>query len=146
MNIINCEACLKRKATNFSDITIFLHRISIFFSMVLFTEMLPFRFAELTPEQQKILIDIRRKKTELLLEIQVSQLSYFLASRFARDPVPREIANRESRRKQFHVVLSMLPRHIRMHCGTNFIIDLAYIRLGTLKPRDGSLGSIRFSI
>ncbi|EZA56500.1 hypothetical protein X777_03121 [Ooceraea biroi] len=28
--------------------------------------------AELTPEQQKILIDIRRKKTELLLEIQVS--------------------------------------------------------------------------
>jgi len=27
---------------------------------------------ELTPEQQKILIDIKRKKTELLLEIQVS--------------------------------------------------------------------------
>lgn len=28
---------------------------------------------ELTPEQQKILIDIRRRKTELLLEIQVSK-------------------------------------------------------------------------
>ena len=33
--------------------------------------------AELTPEHQKILIDIRRKKTELLLEIQVSQLFSF---------------------------------------------------------------------
>lgn len=29
-------------------------------------------FSELTPEQQKTLIDIRRRKTELLLEIQVS--------------------------------------------------------------------------
>lgn len=29
-------------------------------------------FTELTPEQQKTLIDIRRRKTELLLEIQVS--------------------------------------------------------------------------
>ncbi|KAG7189716.1 hypothetical protein KM043_017384 [Ampulex compressa] len=29
-----------------------------------------FGTTELTPEQQKILIDIRRKKTELLLEIQ----------------------------------------------------------------------------
>lgn len=28
---------------------------------------------DLTPEQQKILIDIRRRKTELLLEIQVSK-------------------------------------------------------------------------
>jgi hypothetical protein len=28
-------------------------------------------FTELTPEQQKMLIDIRRRKTELLLEIQV---------------------------------------------------------------------------
>lgn len=28
--------------------------------------------SELTPEQQKTLIDIRRRKTELLLEIQVS--------------------------------------------------------------------------
>ncbi|PBC25335.1 cytohesin-1 protein [Apis cerana cerana] len=33
-----------------------------------------FGTTELTPEHQKILIDIRRKKTELLLEIQVSQL------------------------------------------------------------------------
>ncbi|KAF9815370.1 hypothetical protein SFRURICE_011522 [Spodoptera frugiperda] len=31
----------------------------------------PFTHAELTPEQQKTLIDIRRRKTELLLEIQV---------------------------------------------------------------------------
>ncbi|XP_032677480.1 uncharacterized protein LOC116847028 isoform X2 [Odontomachus brunneus] len=31
-----------------------------------------FGTAELTPEQQKILIDIRRKKTELLLEIQIA--------------------------------------------------------------------------
>ncbi|CAG5050210.1 unnamed protein product [Parnassius apollo] len=30
----------------------------------------PFTHAELTPEQQKTLIDIRRRKTELLLEIQ----------------------------------------------------------------------------
>lgn len=30
-------------------------------------------FSELTPEQQKTLIDIRRRKTELLLEIQVSE-------------------------------------------------------------------------
>ncbi|XP_032677479.1 uncharacterized protein LOC116847028 isoform X1 [Odontomachus brunneus] len=33
-----------------------------------------FGTAELTPEQQKILIDIRRKKTELLLEIQENRL------------------------------------------------------------------------
>lgn len=32
----------------------------------------PSFFTELTPEQQKILIEIRRRKTELLLEIQVS--------------------------------------------------------------------------
>ncbi|CAH3910411.1 unnamed protein product [Pieris brassicae] len=32
----------------------------------------PFTHTELTPEQQKTLIDIRRRKTELLLEIQVS--------------------------------------------------------------------------
>lgn len=31
-----------------------------------------FIFPELTPEQQKILIEIRKRKTELLLEIQVS--------------------------------------------------------------------------
>lgn len=31
-------------------------------------------FAELSAEQQKILIEIRRRKTELLLEIQVSVL------------------------------------------------------------------------
>jgi hypothetical protein len=37
-------------------------------------------FTELTPEQQKMLIDIRRRKTELLLEIQVGQLlwTYFV--------------------------------------------------------------------
>ncbi|EFN60958.1 hypothetical protein EAG_06411 [Camponotus floridanus] len=33
-----------------------------------------FGTTELTPEQQKILIDIRRKKTELLLEIQLEQI------------------------------------------------------------------------
>ncbi|KPJ12791.1 hypothetical protein RR48_10421 [Papilio machaon] len=32
----------------------------------------PFTHTELTPEQQKTLIEIRRRKTELLLEIQVS--------------------------------------------------------------------------
>ncbi|CAG9786092.1 unnamed protein product [Diatraea saccharalis] len=31
----------------------------------------PFSHTELTPEQQKTLIDIRRRKTELLLEIQI---------------------------------------------------------------------------
>lgn len=31
-------------------------------------------FADLTPEQQKLLIEIRKKKQELLLEIQVSVL------------------------------------------------------------------------
>jgi len=31
--------------------------------------------SELTPEQQKMLIEIRRRKTELLLEIQVRELS-----------------------------------------------------------------------
>nr|CAH7715627.1 unnamed protein product [Callosobruchus chinensis] len=30
-----------------------------------------FNIADLTPEQQRILIEIRRRKTELLLEIQV---------------------------------------------------------------------------
>lgn len=35
-------------------------------------------FAELTPDQQKILIDIRRRKTELLLEIQVSVFLLFV--------------------------------------------------------------------
>ncbi|RLU17784.1 hypothetical protein DMN91_010021 [Ooceraea biroi] len=35
-----------------------------------------FGTTELTPEQQKILIDIRRKKTELLLEIQISDEAY----------------------------------------------------------------------
>lgn len=34
--------------------------------------MLCFVLAELTPEQQKLLIELRRKKQELLLEIQVS--------------------------------------------------------------------------
>ena len=53
--------------------------------------------AELTPEHQKILIDIRRKKTELLLEIQVSQLSYFSCSLFPRYIVP----NMMSREKEF---------------------------------------------
>ncbi|PSN35226.1 hypothetical protein C0J52_25123 [Blattella germanica] len=32
-----------------------------------------FNLTELTPEQQKMLIDIRRRKTELLLEIQVGK-------------------------------------------------------------------------
>nr|CAI5833761.1 unnamed protein product [Callosobruchus analis] len=34
-----------------------------------------FNIADLTPEQQRILIEIRRRKTELLLEIQVGILS-----------------------------------------------------------------------
>jgi len=34
-----------------------------------------FYLSELTPEQQKMLIEIRRRKTELLLEIQVRELS-----------------------------------------------------------------------
>jgi hypothetical protein len=34
-----------------------------------------FYLPELTPEQQKMLIEIRRRKTELLLEIQVRELS-----------------------------------------------------------------------
>lgn len=38
------------------------------------TRLMYASFAELTPEQQKILIDIRRRKTELLLEIQVSSV------------------------------------------------------------------------
>lgn len=36
--------------------------------------MLNVMFSELTAEQQKTLIDIRRRKTELLLEIQVGAL------------------------------------------------------------------------
>ena len=34
-----------------------------------------FYLSELTPEQQKMLIEIRRRKTELLLEIQVRERS-----------------------------------------------------------------------
>ncbi|CAH2106281.1 unnamed protein product [Euphydryas editha] len=34
----------------------------------------PFTHTELTPEQQKTLIDIRRRKTELLLEIQINMI------------------------------------------------------------------------
>jgi hypothetical protein len=37
------------------------------------TVLLPFA-VDLSPEQQKLLIELRRKKQELLLEIQVSQL------------------------------------------------------------------------
>ncbi|CAH1959633.1 unnamed protein product [Acanthoscelides obtectus] len=39
-----------------------------------------FNIADLTPEQQRILIEIRRRKTELLLEIQFAdelQLTYY---------------------------------------------------------------------
>lgn len=34
-------------------------------------------FSDLTQEQQKILIEIRRRKTDLLLQIQVCQYIYF---------------------------------------------------------------------
>lgn len=42
-----------------------------FYNCCLYMVIVPL-FSELTPEQQKTLIDIRRRKTELLLEIQVS--------------------------------------------------------------------------
>lgn len=36
-----------------------------------------FRFAELTPEQQKLLLELRRRRQEVLLEIQVSSETPF---------------------------------------------------------------------
>lgn len=43
----------------------------IIFSKMLLIYYFLLLFTELTPEQQKILVDIRRRKTELLIQIQV---------------------------------------------------------------------------